>query len=169
MLKESVEAALNAQINKELASAYLYMSMAAHFQAVNLPGFAHWMELQTQEELTHTRRLYDYVIQKGGVIKLSALDAPQQAWDSPMAVMTEAYEHECMISERINAVVSEAMKVNDHATVAALQWFVTEQVEEEAAAYEIVQKLKLVDDNSTGLFMMDTELARRTLSPDTGA
>ena len=166
MLKESIEAKLNDQLNKELYSAYLYLSMASYFESISLKGFANWMKVQAQEELTHVAKLFDYINDRNGRVRLGPVDEPPAEWDSPIAVMQNAYEHECWVSERINECVSLALSENDHSTNTFLQWFVAEQVEEEAMADEIVQKLKLIGDNSSGLFLMDNELGGR--SPDSG-
>lgn len=161
MLKQKVLDALNEQLNLELQSAYLYYAMAAYFEDVNLKGFANWMIVQAQEEITHAHRIYNYVIDRGSKPRFDAADAPKQEWNSPLDTVTDAYNHECHVSERINECVSLAVKENDHSTNTMLQWFVNEQVEEEANADELVQKLKLIGDNPGALFLLDTELAKR--------
>ena len=165
MLKERVEDKLNSQMNAELYSAYLYFSMAAYFESINLKGFANWVQVQAQEELTHVLRVFNYVNDKGGRAKMAAVDAPPDAWDSPLAVVQKVYEHECSVSELINECVSLAIGENDYSTHTFLQWFVAEQVEEEAAADDILQKLKLIGDNSSGLYLLDSELGSRRLDP----
>ena len=169
MLDAKVEKAINEQINAELFSSYLYLSMANHFAQLNLPGAAHWMRMQSVEELTHVSKFIDYIHDRQGSVTLGAVDAPHAEWDSPIAAFEEAYAHECKISGMINALVDAAMSVSDHATVNFLQWFVSEQVEEEASVDEIVQKLKLVGKADGGLFMVDREMAGRqiTLPPGT--
>lgn len=169
MLKESIEAKLNDQLNKELYSAYLYLSMASYFESISLKGFANWMKVQAQEELTHVAKLFDYINDRNGRVRLGPVDEPPAEWDSPIAVMQNAYEHECWVSEKINECVSLALSENDHSTNTFLQWFVAEQVEEEATADEIVQKLKLIGDNSSGLFLMDNEVGGRSLDSGDGA
>ncbi len=165
MLKDVVLDKLNEQINREAFSAYLYYSMSAYFESINLKGFAHWMTIQAQEEIVHTHRLFTYINDKGARVKLTAVEEPKRDWDSPLACIEDAYHHECTISECINECVTLALKENDHATNAMLQWFVSEQVEEEANADDLVQKLKLIADNSSGLYMLDTELGKRALGP----
>jgi len=165
MLKKVISEKLNDQINREAFSAYLYYSMSAYFESINLKGFANWMTMQAQEEIAHTHRLFTYINDKGDRVLLSALDEPQHDWDSPLACIEDAYNHECLISECINECVTLALKENDHATNAMLQWFVSEQVEEEANADDLVQKLKLIGDNSSGLYMLDAELGKRTFDP----
>ena len=166
MLKNPMLDKLNDQLNSEIFSAYLYFSMAGYFESVNLKGFANWMEIQAQEELAHAHRLYKYTIDRGGRPKMAAIDAPREEWGSPLEAMQDAYDHECKISAQINECVTLALKENDHPTNTMLQWFVSEQVEEEAAADDIVQKLKLIADNSTGLYLLDSELSKRTTSFD---
>lgn len=169
MLKEPVLKKLNEQLNHELQSAYLYYAMAAYFESINLKGFANWMVIQAQEELSHVARFYAFINDRGARVSFAAVSEPQQDWDSAMDVMVSTYEHECQVSELINETVSLAIAENDHATNTFLQWFVAEQVEEEATADDIVQKLKLIGDNSSGLFMMDTELSKRTFVAEGGA
>ncbi|MEW6203186.1 MAG: ferritin [bacterium] len=161
MLGKKIGDALNEQLNFEFYSAYLYLSMAAYFEAISLNGFAHWMRSQAKEELMHAMKIYYFVGGRAGRIVLRAVDAPPKEWASPLAAFENAYKHEQKVSGRINNIVTLAIKENDHATVAFLQWFVTEQVEEEKTASEVVEKLKLIDDDKGGLFMLDRELAAR--------
>ena len=165
MIKEKVQKALNEQIKWEFYSAYLYLSMAAYFESVNLPGFANWMKVQAQEELSHAMKFFDYVNGRGGRVTLADVEAPPADWDSPLAVFEATHEHEQVVTGRINALVDLAAAESDHATNQMLQWFVTEQVEEEASADEMVQKLKLVGKEGGGLFMLDRELAQRVFTP----
>ncbi len=169
MLKNNVQDAINAQINAELGSAYIYMAMAAYFEDIDLPGFAHWMTIQVQEELFHAQKFYTYVFERDGRVELTAIEGPPKEWASPLAAFQAAYEHEQYISGRIHDLVSLARKENDHPTDNMLQWFVAEQVEEEATAKGIVQSLKLVGDNGQGLLMLDRELAARVFTPPTAA
>jgi ferritin len=159
-----MQEALNKHANAEFYSSYLYLSMSAYFQSLNLAGFAHWMRVQAGEELAHAMKFYDHVIERGGRVTLQAVEAPQFQWDSPLAVFEDAYRHEQKVTSLINQLVDEAVQTKDHATNTFLQWFVTEQVEEEASADAIVQKLKLVGDAPGGLFMIDHELAQRVSS-----
>ena len=165
MIKEKIREALNQQLNAELYSSYLYLSMAAFFESINLKGFANWMRVQTQEELVHAMKFYDFIIERGGKVVLSAIEGPPTAWASPLAVFEHAYEHEQKVTGLINNLVDLSTAEQDHATTNFLQWFVAEQVEEEASADEVVQKIKLMGDASGGLFMLDRELAQRVFTP----
>lgn len=162
MIDEKMQDALNRQLNAELYSAYLYLSMSAYFLSVNLGGFANWMRVQAQEELTHAMKFYDYVNERGGRVVLQAVDEPPSEWNSPLVVFEHVYQHEQKVTGMINKLVDLAVEARDHATNNFLQWFVSEQVEEEASAEEVVQRLKLVGDDPSGLFMIDRELAQRT-------
>ncbi len=165
MIDQRMQEALNKQINAEIYSAYLYLSMSAHFQSVNLAGFANWMRVQAHEELMHALKFYDYVNERGGRIVLQPVEAPPSHWDSPLAVFEHVYQHEQKVTGMINKLVDLAVEIRDHATNNVLQWFVAEQVEEEASADEVVQKLKLVGDDPSALFMIDRELAQRVFVP----
>ncbi len=165
MISKSMEGALNAQINAEMYSAYLYLSMAADFEDKNLTGFAHWMYLQAQEEFGHASRFYNYVNEQQGKIVLKAIDAPQIEWTNPVDVFDTVYKHEQHVTSLINNLISLAMEEKDFASNIFLQWFVTEQVEEESNAATTLAKLKMIGDNIQGLFMMDQELSQRIASP----
>jgi ferritin len=169
MLSKKMANALNDHVNKELYSAYLYLSMAAYFRSVNLNGFANWMQVQLQEEQAHAMKFYNYINERGGKVILSSIDGPPTEWDSPLAIFEDTYQHEVNVTKRINGSVNLAIEEKDHATNSFLQWFVTEQVEEEASADEIRQKLKLVGNDPSGLFMLDRELATRVFTPQSGA
>jgi ferritin len=161
MLSKKMEQALNSQINMEIASGYLYLSMAAYFESENLPGFANWMMKQWQEEVGHGMKIYNYVNDRGGKIKLKAIPEPEAKWDSPLAAFEASLKHEKKVTESIGKLVDQALKEADYATNAFLQWFVTEQVEEEATVGGIVEKLKMINAAPGGLFMMDRELSHR--------
>ena len=165
MIDEKMQDALNKQLNAELYSSYLYLSMAAYFQSVNLGGFANWMRVQAREELMHAMKFYDYVNERAGRVILQPVEAPPSEWDSPLAVFENVYRHEQGVTGMINELVDLAIEASDHATNNFLQWFVAEQVEEEASADEVVQKLKLVGDDPSGLFLIDRELAQRVFTP----
>jgi ferritin len=165
MLKPKIEKAINKQINAELWSGYLYLSMSSYFESIGLSGFANWMWIQAREETTHAMRLYNHVIERGGRVILSAIEKVPTQWKSPLNVFDETYKHEQKVTGLINDLVDLAIKEKDHATVNMLQWFVDEQVEEEASADEIVQKLKLIGKNTSGLFMLDQELGQRMFTP----
>ena len=161
MLHEKMQAAINDQIKWELYSAYLYYSMAAYFEEKNLKGFASWMISQAQEEVSHAHRFYNFVNDRGGRVTLQAIDGPPSEWASPLKVFEESYEHEVKVTGRINKLVDLAIELSDHAANNFLQWFVAEQVEEEASVDEVVQRLKLIKDSPDGLFMLDLELGKR--------
>ena len=169
MLKEKIEKALTKHLNAELYSSYLYLSMAAYFESINLKGFANWMRVQTQEELVHAMKFYDFIIERGGKAVLSSIEGPPTEWASPLAVFEHAYEHEQKVTGLINNLVDLSIAEQDHATNNFLQWFVAEQVEEEASADEVVQKIKLMGDASGGLFMLDSELGQRVFTPPAAA
>jgi ferritin len=168
MISEKMRQALNGQINAEIYSSYLYLSMSAWFHSLNLPGCANWMRVQTQEELVHAVKLYDFVNGRGGRVELQAIEAPSAEWDSPLAAFQAAYQHEQKVTGLINSLVSMALAEQDHATNIFLQWFVTEQVEEEASANDVAQKLKLVGRDGSGLLMIDRELAARVFTSGQG-
>lgn len=163
MLSTKMEKALNKQINAELYSAYLYLSMSAYFESVELPGAAQWMKSQTQEEMMHAMKIYEFVNERGGRVKLEAISEPEMEWDSPLNAFEDALKHEKHVTSLINDLVDLAISEKDHATQIFLQWFVTEQVEEEASANSVVQKLKLAGESPGGLFMVDRELGTRPL------
>lgn len=161
MINRKVEKALNEQINAEMYSSYLYLSMASDMEGKSLQGFAHWMKSQAQEELFHAMKFYDYLAERGGRVTLKAIEGPQTSWKSPIDMVAHVYKHEQHVTALINAIMDLAIREKDHATVNFLQWFVKEQVEEEASADEILQKLKLIDGKGNGLFMIDKDLAAR--------
>ncbi len=161
MIKQRLEKELNCQINKELFSAYLYMSMGAYFQSIDLQGFANWMHIQAQEELTHAQKFYDFINERGGRVALEAIEKPQTEWESPLTAFEDVLSHEIFITKSINDLVSISNEEKDYATHIFLHWFVTEQVEEEATVTEIINKMKLMKDAPGALFMLDRELAQR--------
>lgn len=164
MISKKMQKALNKQINAELYSSYLYYSMSAYFEALNLLGFANWMRIQAMEELTHVQKFYSYVHDRDGRVELSAIDAPPFEWESVLATFKAAYEHEQKVTKMINELVDLAIEEKDHATNNFLQWFVKEQVEEEASAKNIVDRIELVEENKNALFMLDRELGARQFS-----
>jgi len=164
MLNNRVLEALNKQINAELYSAYLYLSMSAYFEAEGLKGFANWMRVQTQEELMHAMKIFDYVNERGGKIKLERVEAPPSEWRSPLHVFEATCEHEAKVTEMINDLVNLAIEEKDHATYNMLQWFVGEHVEEEASAEEIRKQLEIIGKDKKALLMIDRELAQRQFS-----
>ena len=165
MMNKKLQDALNAQLNAESYSAHLYMSMSAYFQSVNLKGMAHWMRLQAAEETEHELKFFDYILSRGGKVALGQIGAPPTEWDSSLAVFEAAYEHEKQVTVKINKLVDLALAESDHASNAFLQWFVTEQVEEEESVLEIVDQLRLIADDPGALFMLDRELGQRAPAP----
>ncbi len=163
-LSKKMEEALNEQINAELYSSYLYLSMSAYFESISLKGFAQWMKVQAEEELLHAMKFYDFVNERGGRVLLKEIKAPETDWESPLAVFEAVLRHEQFVTGLINNLVNLAIEEKDHATNIFLQWFVTEQVEEEATADEIVQKLKLMGEARGGMFMLDRQLGERTFA-----
>jgi ferritin len=161
MLSKNIEEALNRQINRELYSAYLYLAMSAHFENVNMKGFAKWMRIQAKEEQAHAFKIYDYVIARMGKVVLSSIEAPKAKWASAGKVFEEVYAHEQKVTGMINALVELAIKEKDHATFEMLQWFVKEQVEEEEHASEILGKIECIGDIPGHLFCLDRELVKR--------
>ncbi|WP_254840407.1 ferritin [Natronomonas marina] len=161
MLKDPIQEALNEQINAELYSEYMYLSMAAYYEEEGLPGFAAWMRAQADEEHDHAMRIYDFVLDRDGRVLLDGIEEPPTEWESPAAAFEAAYDHEVEISGMIDDLVELARAENDNATENMLQWFVAEQVEEEATAADIVDKLRYVGDDGPGLLMIDRELGQR--------
>lgn len=161
MLSKKIETELNAQLNAEMYSSYLYLSMNAFFKSINLDGFANWMHAQAQEELMHAMKFYDFINQRGGRVVLSQIEAPPIEWSSPVEVFEETLKHEQKVTGLINNLVEIALAEHDHATNIFLQWFVTEQVEEEENVGNVLQQIKLLGDEKNGIFMIDRELAKR--------
>ena len=166
MLTKKIETALNKQINLEFYSSYLYLSMSAYFNGLNLEGFAHWMKLQAQEELMHAIKIYDFVLERDGNAVLDTIKAPPATWKTPVAACEAALKHERMNSKQFIMLMELALEGKDHASANFLQWFVDEQVEEEASASTLVEKTKLVADSGGGTYMLDRELASRQLGPE---
>jgi ferritin len=165
MMNKRVEQELNKQINEEFASAYLYLSMSAYLSSISLDGFANWMKLQFEEEQTHAMKLYDYVIDRGGSVELKPIVGPKTQWSGIIEVFEDTLAHEQKITSLINELTSVAQEEKDYATVNTLQWFVTEQVEEEATVGKILDQLKLIEGTGPGLFMLDREAGQRTSAP----
>jgi ferritin len=166
-----MQEAMNRQLNAELYSSYLYLSMAAYFESVNLKGFSNWMKCQAQEELVHAMKFFSFLQERGGRAVMQAIPSPPGEWESPLKAFEDAYSHECKVSSMINELVDLALGERDHASNAFLQWFVNEQVEEEASTDAVVQALKLAGERSGGLFMLDRELSGRVfvMPTDTAA
>lgn len=161
MIPKTVLEALRAQVQKELYSAYYYLSMSAHFVSVNLPGFAHWTRKQYEEETSHGMKIYDFIHERGGRVALEAIDKPPAEFKSPLDVMTKVLEHERGVTASINALYELAVKEKDYPTQIMLEWFIKEQVEEERSVDEVINMLKMVGDAPAGLLMLDRQLASR--------
>ena len=161
MLSTSLEKTINDQIKNELYSAYLYLSMSAYLEANNLPGSARWMRLQYEEEVSHAMKLFDYIHDRGGRVVLQAIDQPAAEFGSLLDVFQKALEHEQKVTGMINRIYDLAVKENDYPTQIEMQWFITEQVEEEKSAGDIVDQLKMVGDHTPSLIMLDRHLGAR--------
>lgn len=162
MINEKLEKAFNDQINKELYSEYLYLSMQAYFERLNLKGFVNWMSVQVQEEHAHALGMFDYLNQRGGNVQLEAIDKPETDWESPLAVFEQVLEHEEYVTSRINALMDVAEETKDRAAMSFLNWYLKEQVEEEDNVGNVLATLKLIGDDKKALLMLDKDLATRT-------
>lgn len=162
MLNKRVEDALNAQINAELWSAYLYLSMASYCHAEGKSGIARWFEVQFKEEQDHAQIFYNYIVQRGGRVELKAIDAVPTSWTSLLNAFEETLKHEEKVTSLINNLMATALEEKDFATQSILKWFIDEQVEEEDNARTIIDSLRAIGDNGYGLYMLDKELAART-------
>jgi Ferritin-like protein len=160
-MQESLQEALNKQMNREFYSSYLYLSMSAYFESLALPGFAKWMALQSKEEWGHGMKFYQYLGERQAGIRLASIEAPPAKWASPLKVFEEAYKHEQKVTAWIGEIMNLAIKEKDHATVNMLQWFVKEQVEEEMNASTIVAQLQMIGSEGPALLMMDHGLGKR--------
>ena len=161
MISKTIQDAINEQIKNELYSAYLYLAMSAYSESINLRGFAGWFKVQNMEEQAHAMKFFEYVFDRGGRVTLQAIAQPPSEFKSPLDAFEQTLEHERKVTAMINNLNALALKENDYATQALLQWFITEQVEEEKNATEIVEKLKLVGDRGSGLLYLDHELGER--------
>jgi ferritin len=171
MVPKKMEEAFGEQIKFELESAYIYLSMAAYFDAEGFAGMGTWMRAQVQEEVTHAMRFYKHIVERGGHVKFHPLAMPPQDWKSPLAGFEAAYEHEQFITAKIDGLVKLAQAEGDHGSSTLLQWFVDEQVEEEANTSKVAQDLRLVGNDGRGILMLDRELGTRTfvLAPELSA
>ncbi len=169
-ISDAMQKAFNEQIQKEFASAYLYLSMSAYFESLSLEGFAQWMRMQAQEEVLHGMKLLDHLQERGGRVILGEVGQPQADFDSPLAAFELVGSHEAMVTKSIHQLFTLAEGERDYASQGILQWFSTEQVEEEDTANRIVERLRMIEDNKAALFMMDNELsARAAVGGDGGA
>ena len=162
MLSDALQEALNEQVNNELHAAYLYLAMAEWFTAHNLDGFAHWMRKQREEEIGHAMKIFDFVLDRDARVDLRTIDAPGGDFSSPLEVAKAALEHERKVTKRINQIYEKAKAESDYPTEALMQWFVLEQVEEEASALKIVERLEMAGDDNAALLMLDREMGERS-------
>jgi ferritin len=162
MISKAMQEAVNEQINKELYSSYLYLSMAAYFENKNLPGFAKWLHVQTDEERGHGMKLYQHLVDRNGRVMLRAIAAPATDWKSNLEVFKEVQAHEAEVTASINGLYELALKEKDYPMQVLLQWFINEQVEEEKNAADIVQQLELIDAHGTAVLMLDHQLGKRS-------
>ena len=161
MISEKMQEALNEQINKEFYSAYMYLAMSAYCNTIGLPGFSHWMRMQYEEESMHVTKMYDYILDQGGSVHLQAIDEPEQTFGTPLEIFEQTLEHEQYVTGLIHKLMDSAVEERDYATQTFLQWYVTEQVEEEANVNDIVAPLRMVGEDKSGLMMIDRQLAVR--------
>jgi ferritin len=167
MLNKKVEQELNKQVNAELFSAYFYLSMSAYLESINLAGFAHWMRVQAQEEEFHAMKIFDYINERSGRAVLTTIEKPKTEWKNVIEVAEEIYAHEQKVTGLINNLLDVAIEEKDYATNNFLQWFIAEQVEEEANSENILNQLKMVEGKGHGLFMLNKELSTRVFVPPT--
>jgi ferritin len=160
-IKSEVRDALNEQIKHEFYSSYLYLSMASSFEVTELPGFARWMRKQSEEEREHAMKFFDFLLDRGEHVQLQALDQPPHAFRSPLDTFEQALEHEKEITSRIHKLYELSLQKNDYPAQVFLHWFVTEQVEEEKAATEVVERLRIAGDDGAALLLLDKELGER--------
>ena len=165
MLDKKMQDAINEQINWEFYSGYLYLSMAAQFSELGMPGGQNWMTVQYQEELAHAQKMFDYVTTRGGRVALEAIAKPRTEWTAGLDMFKEALAHEEKVTGRIHELASLALEIKDHATYNFLQWFIAEQVEEEDTASDMVQKFIMAGEHPAGLYQLDKELAARVFTP----
>jgi ferritin len=165
MLQKKMLVALNEQINWEFYSAYLYLAMSARFHALNMPGGANWMNVQFREELDHALRFFNYVTGRGGEVKLAAIGEPPHDWQNGVEMFEVALDHEQTVTKRIDNLADLALQLKDHASHQMLQWFIAEQVEEEASAELLLGKFRLGQESPGALFQIDTEMAARVYTP----
>lgn len=165
MLSKKMEEALNAQINAEFWSGYLYLSMSAHFAKDGKAGFANWFKIQGLEENDHAMKLFDYIIARGGEVTVMPVKEVPHSWETPLAAFEAALAHEKAVTKMIDKLMSLAHEEKDYATISMLQWFVDEQVEEEDTAQEHIDSLKMIKDNGFGIYTLDKELKSRVHTP----
>ncbi len=169
MLHQKMQDAINQQVNAEYYSAYLYLAMAAKFADLGLSGGTNWMKVQSQEELVHAGMFVDYIIERGGELELADVKAHGKEWTTPLSIFEYALAHEQHVTELIGDLADLALQLKDHSTFQFLQWFIAEQVEEEASAQDVIDKLRLAGETAGGLYQVDRELATRVFTPPVAA
>ena len=161
MITDKMQEAINEQIQAEFFSAYMYLSMSAYFEFRNLPGFAKWLRVQFREEQTHALKLFDYLLERDGVVQLQPIKEPPLQWEGNLEAFQAVLEHEQKVTGLINKLYEVALKEKDYATQVMLQWFINEQVEEEKSAHDIIEQLLLIDARGTAVLMLDHQLGKR--------
>ena len=161
MISKEMQKELNEQVNKEFFSAYMYLAMSAYCNTIGLPGFAHWMRMQYEEESLHVTKMYDYILDQGGAIHLQTIEEPPKEYGTPIEIIEQTLEHEQFITKSIHKMMGLAVEEHDYATQTFLQWYVTEQVEEEANVNDILAPLRMVGNDKGGLMMIDQKLSLR--------
>lgn len=161
MISDDLTRQINEQINVELFSAYMYLAMSADCADRNLTGFAHWLRAQAEEEVDHAMRFFSFLLERGARVELQAVEGPPSSFGSPLEIMEKSLEHERFVTGRINSLYATALEEKDYPAQVLLQWFVTEQVEEEASIDEIVERMKLFGEEGSALLMLDTQLGAR--------
>lgn len=167
MLSEKLLQKLNEQVNFELYSAYVYLGMASYCESIDLSGFANFFKVQSQEELFHAMKFYDYIFQKNGMVTLEQIKKPEDKFQNILSVFESGYEHEQMVTKRLYNIADVATEEKEHATISLLNWFINEQVEEENTFNTILKKIKRCEENSAALYMLDDELSTRVYTPPT--
>lgn len=165
MLNKKIEKMINEQMSFEIYSGYIYLAMGAYMDSLDLPGFANWMKVQWQEEFFHAQKMYNYLVERGGKPSFGAIPEPPKTWKSVKAAFEHALEHEQIVTGRINDIMTAAIKENDYATRSFINWYVDEQVEEEANVEAVIKKLTLMKEAPHGVYMLDKELAARVFTP----
>ncbi|GAB4491199.1 MAG: ferritin [Anaerolineales bacterium] len=166
MISKVMQDAINEQINKEMFSSYLYLSMAAYFEDINLPGAANWMYIQAEEENEHAMKLFQHLVDRGGRVHLKAIAAPESEWAGPLAAFKAVYEHEQLVTKSIHDLYETALKEKDYPAQVMLQWFIAEQVEEEKNAAEVVANMERIEAHDSAILMLDHRLAKRSKDED---
>ena len=161
MISDKIQKALNEQVNAEFYSAYMYLAMSSYCNTIGLPGFSHWMRMQYEEENMHVMKMYDYIQSQGGQVNLLAIEKPEREYGNPVKIFETTLEHEQLVTKLIHRLMDLAVEEKDYATQAFLQWYVTEQVEEESNVNDILAPLRMVGEDKGGLMMIDQQLAGR--------